>query len=184
MKTIKRKDLAGAKRRGMVTKEEARAVDPGRRHRRYCPMTGDLFLPSGANQRGFFCECAAYAWGELNDNQLRGTAVKRHPEYIPVFNRKIKQGTMVVLYDTGERATVEQFLRAPNPVPKVEGEPWEQFVIVAKVLTDDGEERVVQVKDVERIQSLTVRHFPRCRRTSGTPEPEEDAAAPAGADET
>lgn len=91
--TVKRKDLAGAKKRGLVSKREVESVKPTR-HRRHCPACGDSFLPQTANHRGFDCACCAFEWGELRD---RGQ-----------LDRRIGTGVEVVLLQDGLVGVVQR----------------------------------------------------------------------------
>jgi hypothetical protein len=100
-----RQAIKQAKKRGLVTKEQARAVALPR-HRRHCPACGETFLPVGSGHKGFGCACCAYEWGEA---RIAGT-----------LDRSIRRGVEVILVADGQLGVVERVASADAAVVQME----------------------------------------------------------------
>lgn len=87
-----RQAIKAAKKRGLVTEEQVRAIALPR-HLRHCPADGKTFLPVSAGHKGFCCACCAYDWGEQRERGL--------------LDRRIAKGVEVVFYDDGKVGVVE-----------------------------------------------------------------------------
>ena len=100
-----RQAVKAAKKRGLVTKEQAEAVALPR-HRRTCPACGETFLPLTADHRGFCCACCAYDWGEAR--------------YAGTLDRRVARGVEVVLVEDGAVGVVESAPDAEHAVVAME----------------------------------------------------------------
>ena len=95
-----RQAVKAAKKRGLVSGEEAQVAVPTRR-RRTCPADGETFLPFGPGHRGFCCACCATAWS-------------------PAMDRRIGRGVEVVLVEDGAVGVVESVADAERAVVAME----------------------------------------------------------------
>lgn len=101
----KREGVKQAKKRGMLTSEEAKLAAPVR-HRRHCHACAKTFLPLSANYRGFCCACCAEVWGKLND---AGT-----------LDRMMARGCEVILAADGKVGVVEVVVDVESAVVQME----------------------------------------------------------------
>ena len=135
MAKVKRKDLVGAKKRGLINHDQVERVRP-QRHYRVCIYCGFPFLPFADHRREMFgCACCA--------SQCR----------VDQLDRRIFKGVRVVYVPTGEAG------RVTGVEIKDGGEP------AAFVTMERGGEIRAIAADLERAHRFETNHCSGCRHS-------------------